>query len=445
MQIHPTDELLHRLAEALPDSLLRRALEHSVDCDRCLDRMRRILGGRQAQPARVLPWPHSIYGPILDRVVARAQRAGLPLRRAQAEAPILLGTLLALPAERRSEMLAGDPRFHSWPLADLVLDRSHETSFEDPTRGEELADLGMAVIETLVGGDVGEPLLNDLRARAQAALANCRRMQSDHRRAEDALAAARRALSAGTGDPLERARILDLEASLRKEQRRFDEAARLLRRAIAAYRSADETRRAGRAQIKLSSLYRLAGRPDDAVAVLREAVRDLRSAADHRLHLCAAHNLAVVLTESGQYLEAHRIFHDAATLYQRFDDTWTERRRLWLEGRIHLGVGHLDAAARCLEQARVGFLEQEIVYDAALVSLDLAEVYAAQGRTAELRRLGREMFPVFEARGIHREAKRALDLFRRASEVDLVSTGLVRRLVAYLRRARHDPGIEFDV
>jgi hypothetical protein len=49
-------------------------------------------------------------------------------------------------------------------------------------------------------------------------------------------------------------------------------------------------------------------------------------------------------------------------------------------------------------------LEKQMGYDAALVSLDLAILYAQEGQTAELKRLADEVIPAFESREVHREA-----------------------------------------
>jgi hypothetical protein len=49
------------------------------------------------------------------------------------------------------------------------------------------------------------------------------------------------------------------------------------------------------------------------------------------------------------------------------------------------------------------------------------------------------MRPVFQAKGVHAEAKKALDLFRRAVEMETATPELAGRVGAYLRRAQHDP------
>ena len=79
----------------------------------------------------------------------------------------------------------------------------------------------------------------------------------------------------------------------------------------------------------------------------------------------------------------------------------------------------------------------------ALVSLDLAAVYAAQGRTSEMRRLAEQMFPIFESRDVHREALAALVVFREAAQAEQATLALVQEIGAYLRQARFKPDLRF--
>ena len=53
-----------------------------------------------------------------------------------------------------------------------------------------------------------------------------------------------------------------------------------------------------------------------------------------------------------------------------------------------------------LTAARDGFLAEGIPYDTALVSLELAHLYAEQGRTEDLKRISAEMLPIFASRNI---------------------------------------------
>lgn len=60
----------------------------------------------------------------------------------------------------------------------------------------------------------GDERINDFRAGALAALGNAKRLASDFSGAGEAFREARSALQEGTGDPLEEARLISLEASL---------------------------------------------------------------------------------------------------------------------------------------------------------------------------------------------------------------------------------------
>jgi hypothetical protein len=143
-------------------------------------------------------------------------------------------------------------------------------------------------------------------------------------------------------------------------------------------------------------------------------------------------------------MEAYRVFRDSQPLYDAHPDPWTQRRRAWVHGRILHGLGQRAEAEERLAWAQRGFVEQEIAYDAALVSLDLAALYAEDGRSAELKALAAQMMPIFRARDLHREALAALDWFRRAAEMETASATLVHALRDYLQRARHDPSLAFE-
>jgi transcriptional regulator with XRE-family HTH domain len=71
-------------------------------------------------------------------------------------------------------------------------------------------------------------------------------------------------------------------------------------------------------------------------------------------------------------------------------------------------------------------------------------LYLERGRTAEVKELVAAMETVFRAQGVHEEAQKALALFRRAVEMETVTLVLVRRLVAFLYRAQHDPELRFE-
>jgi TPR repeat protein len=121
-----------------------------------------------------------------------------------------------------------------------------------------------------------------------------------------------------------------------------------------------------------------------------------------------------------------------------------EVRLHWLEGRLAVSDGRTEEAAALLMQVRGEFASRLMAFDGALVSLELAEVYAAQGRADAVKSLARQMAWIFEGVGVHSEAKKAIALFRRAAEQEAVTVELAHRLVEYLHLARHDPQLRFE-
>jgi len=444
MRIHPNERTLGRLIQRVGRGRGRRVLRHLLVCDGCRDRLGELLTWEGRNGRGGIPWSPRAYGAMLDRLVETSALVGAPLSRQQVEAPILLAELLLQPGERRRLLLRNSKRFRSWPLAELLLDRSREEAFEDPAQAESLARLGLEIVTHLPEEDHDARLVADLQARGLAYLANALRMRSDLVGAEEEMSRAQEALERGTRDPIEEARMLELKASLRKDQLRFSEALPLLERAIAKYRSIGETHREGRAMLTMSEIHRIAAQPELGIEILQQATALLDPSREPRLRLCASHNLAFCLAETGRFIEARKVFASTQDLYERFPDTWTQHRRAWLDGKIRLGLGQLEAAEERLTWAQRGFVAQEIAYDAALVSLDLAAVYAEQGRTGDLKELAAHMLPIFQSRDIHREALAALAFFRQAVEMETATAALVRRLHDFLQRARHDPGLRWE-
>jgi hypothetical protein len=82
-------------------------------------------------------------------------------------------------------------------------------------------------------------------------------------------------------------------------------------------------------------------------------------------------------------------------------------------------------------------------YDAALALLEESVLLLEEGRPAEVRQRARILVDVFTSQDVHREAAAALLVFQEAAEGETATAELVRRLLAFLHRARHDPGLRF--
>jgi tetratricopeptide (TPR) repeat protein len=359
-------------------------------------------------------------------------------------APSLYSELLQHPVNRHILLVRNCPRFHTWGFCEHLLHRSRKESYEDPTFGEKLALLAVEVLDHLDLAQYGAEPLEDLRARAWAYVANSRRVQEDFQGAEEAFNFAFSFLRLGTGEPMERALLLDLKASLLTKQRRFPNALGLLRRSLAIFLKLGETHRAGRALVKISTVHSLTGEPEQAISLLYRALNLIDAAFEPRLVLVARHNLIDNLIETGQLMEAQKLLAQSRQIYKRFPQPSLQNPHLWLEGKLARGLGQADQAETFLLAARDGFLGAKAAYDTALISFDLASLYAEQGRMEELRRLAEEMLPILTSHQIHKEAMAALNYWHQAMEAEQTCATVIAGVASFLKQARHNLELHFQ-
>ena len=408
---------------------------------RNLEIVRHLLSG--CPECRQATAPQFQYGAAFTRTWTEIERRQAAFEAERAEAVELLRGFLAQPRERQEALAttagsAGSAGFgyHSWAFCELLLDTVREWGFQDPGRALDLSKLGVEVAERLDGAVYGEARVRDLGARAWVSLGNAQRIRADFRAAEESFAQAERRLKTGTGDPLEKAHLLLFKASLRGNQQRFREAFRLLDRVAAIGRRCEDPHLAGKALITRGFLLGLAGDPEAAIRHLTEGLQKVDPASDPRLVVAAQHNLTLYLAESGRYGEALRLLESARPLYHQIGDQMSLLRLRWVEGKIASALGHFKEAEEFLRSVQKELIERELGYDAALLSLDLATIYAREGRTSEMRRLAEEMLPIFKSRDIHREAIAALFVFQKAAEMERVTLGLIRDVSGYLKDSR---------
>lgn len=365
------------------------------------------------------------------------------------QAPLLFAELAPLPFEEQLAAVRGEERFQNWGLCQLLLRESLEAAFEDPTRAISLAELGVRITEFLVEEAYDPEWVLDLRARAWAYLGNGLRVLGELWSAESAFRRSEEYLEASmTGNPHVRAEVLDLKGSLRRAQRRLEEAEALAGEALSLYRESEDLYGVGAVLIKQAKIFEEQGLPERAIALLEEAavlaanvanVANTANAAGGRkprLLLCARHNLAFLLTTAERYAEAAALLPEVRRLSQELGNPLDLVRLRWVEGRIALGTGEAERAEAAFREVQREFFERHMGYDAALVSLDLAVLYAEGGRAAELKALAVEIMPVFESREVNREAMAALLMFQHAAQEERLTADLARQLAAFLKRER---------
>lgn len=392
-------------------------------------------GSEEALPA-LMGQLGSLLSAAYHRLLALPEPAHVPHEVDRLDADDLMNRLRGARKEVRHYIVQVAEDFQTWALCERVCDESVKEaarSVEEATAWAELAQ----EIAVRVSGPEG--LRKRLQGYAGLHLANVLRVAGDHNRAETAFREAEKLWDAGSDsqDLLDSGRRFDLKASLRRDQRRFEEALALLEEALAVSRAP------ARVLIKKGFTLEVMGEYQKAVETLLLALALLESEGEPRLRDILHLNLAVNFYYLGQ-------FRNAAELVKKVHPRVVERgddidliRILWLQGCIEAGLGRPTKGLELLAEARERFAAENLFYDVALCLLEEAVLLLGQGQTVKVKELAQELTVVFERQGVHREALAALRLFHEAAQREHATVELARDLLRYLFRARHDEGLRF--
>jgi transcriptional regulator with XRE-family HTH domain len=362
-----------------------------------------------------------------------------PAADGEAEAEAAWIQLAALPAERRRELVESEPRYQTPELCARICRASLERTSSDLDDALELAQLAVRIAYLLPGDD---ELRWEAEGHAWAHVGNARRVANDPKRAAAAFAKSRELRPAGNQPAsgyFDEGRALDLEASLQRSQRKFDEALALHDRALAVSCAEHLP------YVLLNKAFTLeqAGKYEDALGTLAEANRYTDAHTPPRLVFGMRFNEATNLCHLDRHAEAAALLPVVRELADP-DSVLDLIRTRWLEGRVALGFGEREEAAAAFEEVRNAFAGRKLPYDMALATLDLAALYLEDGRTRDVKALAKEMVAIFLAQGVHREAIAAARLFARAVAAETATAELARNLARYLQWAQHDPALRFE-
>lgn len=369
-----------------------------------------------------------------------------------AEERVIASALLPLLADGRCPreqelVLRTDDAYRSWALVEVLMEESQQAVWSPhPARSVDLAESAVLVADYLSSERFGTRALNDLKARAHACLGNALRNQADFLGAEKSFELAKFLLDQGSGDPLEAAWLVGLEASLLIDRGYLDEAIELLRTTVPIYTSIGEDRLRARTEIQIViALLLLGTRCDEALDLVEQAERAIDRGTEPRLFFCARHSRAVALCDAGRTREALLLLDASRELYRQFPDPWSQLRLAWLEARIASGLGRALEAEAILGRLWTAAFERGLRFEVALISLDLAANYIQLGRYTAAGRLAGRLIALFESWGVHRRAIEAWAILEHALKAETATVELVGQIAAYVRRGWRNPEIPLPV
>ncbi len=447
---HPTTEELEAFLRDVsqPGHALRNAIvvRHLLaSCQICRDRLEAVgwpasrlerlvylPGGRQEGKAGGVRRGN---GYSYDRAFARTEQV---VEEFLAAAP-----LPTLPVEKllqeldnstRGAQLARaeeDERFAVPQLVQPLIERSHTIRYEDPESMLHWASLARSIASRSSVEDAGSPArLADLKARAWGQYGNALRVSGRLREAEDAMVTAHHHSAAGTGDPALRAILREQAASLNMFQRRFDEAVTALTDAAEIYRQLGDTHAFARTLVHKSNALLQSGETGMAVDLLNQAIPLIDHEGDPHLLLAACHNLVRCYIDLDQPERALSIYSETRDLYTEFGDSLILLRANWQEGQLLRDLGSLRAAETALLRARRGFLDRGLMYEVAVICLDLAALYIKLKEMDDLKETVTATVPIFRALRVDRDALASLLQLQQVADQEQQAMELIRFLNA---------------
>jgi tetratricopeptide (TPR) repeat protein len=431
MEDHPTAEDFRSLLQQSPKpiSLESNALtvRHLLaDCEVCRSTVRGLRGASSLL-VRIFDLPLPNSGPDkpancynYDWAFARAERTlaqhlarGSPSERL----PEWLTELDRLTEGEQIRRISTGGRFSDPELTECLLDRSHAARYQSPRKTLHFARLARLAAEECTSERAGgEEKLTDLQAQAWGAFANAQRICGNLPESEEALSVAFQKGEGVRGSLRTRGQLLTKLCSLRLFQRRFEEAIAVTKEAEEIFRQLGEGHLQATALILRANALLLAGNADAGIPLLQQAMPNIDHDEDPHLFLIVRHNLFCCYAELDRPDEALALHVESRDLYQKCNDLLILLRATWQEGKLLREIGHLHNAEAALIRARQGFMEQDMAYETAMVSLDLADVYWKLGRFEDLRRTLAEALPIFRSLRASREVLASLLRLQQAAE-----------------------------
>jgi tetratricopeptide (TPR) repeat protein len=380
----------------------------------------------------------------LDAAVARTFKVALhhdkDLRRQRADAK-KAGKILAVGGMAAPKNLPRTMGLLAKYYA--LLDWSWSLRHEDTGQMVYFARFAAQCAERLDPQYYGVERVFDFQCRAQAELGNALRASDQLDKAADAFHRARQLFELGTHDEALEIRLLDCEASLDADCRRFRVACQKLEKIFRFHQKHKSFVLAGGILARQGAYEANSGNLEEALKILQKSLVLLEGGQEPRLLYAALHNQVWLLLDHGNLREAEKQLFRLRSMQQHSGGQINQLRLSWVEARVDIGHQRLARAERGLREVSEGFSSCNHAYDSALASLDLSAVLLAQHKAGEAKDVVAAAYKVFIALRIQREALMAVLALKTACEIQVATRELAEKVASYVRRLENDPNARF--
>jgi tetratricopeptide (TPR) repeat protein len=266
---------------------------------------------------------------------------------------------------------------HSSAFLEILLaELRSASSWKD---SEFFGNLALLAIKGMDERKCPATLKNDLLAGVWIELANTRRIGSEWHHAAAALQKAEQYLAEGSGNPLPRARMFSITASLRAEQGHLSEAMSLLERCHQIYEAGKDWHWVARTLVQMAYTS-IETEPERGLVLLDQAA-PLIPTEDVSLRWLAANLRSGGLIEIGQIEQALLVFQEAESLLAAQTRPNAKLRNTFTAARLLEALGRTKEAEKLFEEVIAEGLEREWYKDALLDFLYLFGFHIRAGAT----------------------------------------------------------------
>lgn len=418
---------------------------HLTNCPECMELYGSIAefaagladpGVWSADVVPIAPFIESNVG--LDLLVAESMR----LEEERARGLEVVATLLALPLDGWHAWLRRIEGVCTVGLVDALLAEGRKRASE-PREFERIADLAIEVSETLDPSAYPAGMVARTRGNAWKDRANALRLRGEFQDALWAVDEAERNFRQQPIPEFDLATADYVRASILVETDRVAESLTLAEQSGRVFLDyGDLSRQINAKTIEAAALFNL-GRKRESRETYLALLKPLQELGESRTLGLIFLNIAQTSVDLNDPDMASIYFLQAAALFRDFGMTTDEAAARWGLGRLLAATGRFKEAAERLAGARADLERLGASGDAALVSLDLAEVLLGLGRASEVPEICRALVARFTKSGSSERALRALSYLREAADAGIASPELVRYVRKYVAETPRQPQLLF--
>jgi len=378
------------------------------------------------------------------RVLARMPVEVERIRREKHSAKELVGKLLELPpALRWKKIQRSYFRLRTRAVVEALLEHSRRAAsageLEEAGHLGELAWYAQSFLPEgfAAGGGLGG--MNDLRAMIRGQQGQIARRRCSWEAAKDFFREAWCFLEGGLGDVECRGRLCYLNGLLFRDRGALEKALDLLDEAASSFRQLGLDTPRGKVYIAAALVLWQRGDAREALDLHLKALNLLDEEVEPKTAAAAHCNAALLYNSLGRHEEAASMLRIADSAFKRCpQSSWVHLKRIWVEGMVAQALHDSGRSESSYLAVREAFRLRDDPQNEALVSLDLATLYAEQDRFDDLAAIAEETYEALRSQELEPEAEKALKLFVDAARRREAAIEIIRTAAQWLRT---HPGI----